>query len=541
MPEGYLGQKSNVNVKISDVLKRVALKLLYVLFIPMVLLSLFVHVISGAIRRVWAIFVKSKPDFSSPNTGAHSEVNSNPSLPSILPVPSVGNYLGDIFGYFTYLAKGGPNSLGKRSQLIGKSVFSINVGTPVVVCGDHQSAEVLFANVDNLTQAHVINLSCTRQSKPIFITHGLEARNARQLIVSLLPPDESKENFQAAMKSIVLMMDGWAELSETKLHKMSVEEAVGDLVCNFAGCLLLGSSLDQSLIGKVFPTPNYLPRYPTIPFALLPSFHNMQSALTEMFEQAKQSDNWEQVASKAAEVGLSEREAFEQLFTAITFNAAGLSNSLLNGILLVALMQDRGEQLLEDDAHLTSFVWELLRHNGPTLMMRLTEDTMIKTAEGTHHKLRSGTNVLCSTSMAQRDESVWKDPSIFRSRRFVENSHHSISGEPSGQVGEPLPTLGFGCPVHRSNRSEKVSNNHQCPFLPLAPVFLKSFLRLLIGNYQWSFEDGVLANVNVLKNDDGLEVDYDLKHLRGGIKANLDMVPIMAKGMRFSSFSKLQK
>ncbi|MFL2765715.1 MAG: hypothetical protein ACJ0DF_06460, partial [Paracoccaceae bacterium] len=503
MPEGYLGQKSNVNVKISDVLKRVALKLLYVLFIPMVLLSLFVHVISGAIRRVWAIFVKSKPDFSSPNTGAHSEVNSNPSLPSILPVPSVGNYLGDIFGYFTYLAKGGPNSLGKRSQLIGKSVFSINVGTPVVVCGDHQSAEVLFANVDNLTQAHVINLSCTRQSKPIFITHGLEARNARQLIVSLLPPDESKENFQAAMKSIVLMMDGWAELSETKLHKMSVEEAVGDLVCNFAGCLLLGSSLDQSLIGKVFPTPNYLPRYPTIPFALLPSFHNMQSALTEMFEQAKQSDNWEQVASKAAEVGLSEREAFEQLFTAITFNAAGLSNSLLNGILLVALMQDRGEQLLEDDAHLTSFVWELLRHNGPTLMMRLTEDTMIKTAEGTHHKLRSGTNVLCSTSMAQRDESVWKDPSIFRSRRFVEISHHSISGEPSGQVGEPLPTLGFGCPVHRSNRSEKVSNNHQCPFLPLAPVFLKSFLRLLIGNYQWSFEDGVLANVNVLKNDDG--------------------------------------
>ena len=541
MPEGYLGHKSNVNVKISDVLKRVALKLFYVLFIPMVLLSLFVHVISGTVRRVWAIFVKSKPDFSSPNTDAHSEVISNLSLPSILPVPSVGNYLGDIFGYFTYLAKGGPNSLGKRSQLIGKSVFSINVGTPVVVCGDHQSAEVLFANVDNLTQSHVINLSCTRQSKPIFITHGLEARNARQLIVSLLPPDDSKENFQAAIKSIVLMMDGWAELSETKLHKMSVEEAVGDLVCNFAGCLLLGSPLDQSLIGKVFPTPNYLPRYPTIPFALLPSFHNMQSALTEMFEQAKQSGNWEQVANKAAEVGLSEREAFEQLFTAITFNAAGLSNSLLNGILLVSLMQDRGQQLLEDDAHLTSFVWELLRHNGPTLMMRLPEDTMIKTAEGTHHKLRSGTNVLCSTSMAQRDESVWKDPSIFRSRRFVENSHHSISGEPSGQVGEPLPTLGFGCPVHRSNRSEKVSNNHQCPFLPLAPVFLKSFLRLLIGNYQWSFEDGVLANVNVLKNDDGLEVDYDLKYLRGGIKANLDMVPIMTKGMRFSSFSKLQK
>ena len=518
-------------------MKQVTLKLLYILFIPMVLLSLFVHVIAGVIRRVRAIFVRSKPDFNSTNAGAHSEVISNPTLPSILPVPSVGNYLGDIFGYFTYLAKGGPNSLGIRSQSIGKSVFSINVGTPVVVCGDHQSAEVLFANVDNLTQAHVINLSCTRQSKPIFITHGLDAKNARQLIVSLLPQDESKENFQAAMKSISLMMDGWAKLSETKLHKMSVEKAVGDLVYNFAGCLLLGSPLDQSLISKVFPTPNYLPRYPIIPFTLLPSFHNMQSALTEMFEQAKHSSNWEQVANKAAAVGLSEREAFEQLFTAITFNAAGLSNSLLNGILLASLMQDRGKQLLKDDAHLTSFVWELLRHNGPTLMMRLTENTMIETAEGNHHKLRSGTNVLCSTSMAQRDGSQWKDPSIFRSRRFIENSHHSISDEPGGKVGEPLPTLGFGCPIHRTDRTEQVNNMHQCPFLPLAPTFLKEFLRLLIGRYEWSFDANVFSNVHVLTNNDGLEVDFDLKHLRGGFKANVDMVPVMAKGMRFSDFS----
>ena len=73
----------------------------------------------------------------------------------------------------------------------------------------------------------------------------------------------------------------------------------------------------------------------------------------------------------------------------------------------------------------------------------------------------------------------------------------------------------------------------------MAPAFLKAFLRLLIGRYEWSFDTDVLANVHVLKNDDGLEVDYDLKHLRGGFKANVDMVPIMAKGMRFSAFSQL--
>ncbi len=537
MPEGDTERNSIVPVKSSEVVKRATLKFLYVIVIPMVLVSLLVHIIWGVTRRIRAVFVKSKPDVViTPNTASHSEVYGNPTIPSILPVPSFGKYLGDIFGYFSYLAKGGPNSLGKQSQLIGKTVFSTNVGTPVVVCGDHLSAEVLFANVDNLTQAHCINLVSTRQSKPIFTTHGLEAQKARQFIVSLLPANENTDNFRDAMETVCLKMDGWAALSKTKLHQMSLEEAVGELVYNFASCLLLGSSLDQSLIGKVFPMPNYLPRYPTMPITLLPSFQNMQSALTEMFEQSKQSDSWEQVATKAAAGGLSEREAFEQLFTAITFNAAGLSNSLLNGILLASLMPDRGQQLLEDEAHLTSFSWELLRHNGPTVMMRLTEDTMIETAKGNHHKLRSGTIVLCSTSMAQRDGSQWKDPSVFRSKRFIGNSLDFVSND---QVDEPLPTLGFGCPIHRSGRTEKVSNMHQCPFLPLAPAFLKAFLRLLIGRYEWSFDADVLANVHVLTNDNGLEVDYDLKHLRGGFKANVDMVPIMAKGMRFSSFSQL--
>ena len=200
-------------------------------------------------------------------------------------------------------------------------------------------------------------------------------------------------------------------------------------------------------------------------------------------------------------------------------------------------MPDHGKQLLDDDEHLTSFVWELLRHNGPTVMMPLMEDTMIETAEGKHHKLRTGTIVLCSTSMAQRDASQWKDPSIFRSRRFVGSSFNNVSGVSHEQLGEPLPTLGFGCPIHKSNRPKKVNNNHQCPFLPLAPSFLKEFLRLLIGNYKWSFDEKVLANVHVLKNNGALEVDYDLKHLRGGFKANVEMVPIMAKGMRFSTFS----
>ncbi len=515
------------------------MKFLYLFLIPIVLLNLFIHMLWGLLIRFKSIFIKSKPDAALLKNVLSSEVRTKPSINSIQPVHSIGNYLGDIFGYFKFLANGGPNFLGKQSQLIGKTVFSKNIGRPVVVCIDHLSAEAVFANVDNLTQDHMINLVCSRQSKPIFTTHGPEAQNARKFIISLLPQDETEDKFQDAINSVHLELDGWASFSKTKINKMSLEEAVGDLIFNYAGCLMLGSPLDKTLINRVFPTPNFLPVFPVIPTSLLPSYYTMQLAMNEIFDQLKHYDNWDQVLSKASAATLSEREAFEQLFTAITFNALGLSNSLLNGILLTSLMPDRGMKLLKDDAHLTSFVWELLRHNGPAIMMRLSEDTLIKTAEGKYHKLRSGTIVYCSTSMAQRDGSQWKDPTIFRSKRFIENLQNSMSSKFDEQIGEPLPTLGFGCPVHRSNRIKPVSNMHQCPFLPLAPSFLKAFLRLLIGNYKWSFDDDVLENVNILKNNDGLEVDFDLAYLRGGIKASEDMVPIMSKGMHFSSFSKL--
>ena len=520
-------------------MKQAALKLLYIIIIPIVLGSISSHIFMGSIRRIKEVFIKTKPDTNLLSKKVESKVSSINSIPSILPVPNASMYIGDIFGYFKFLRTGGPNSIGKQSKMIGETVFSINVGRPVVACVDHLSAETLFANVDNLTQDHLINLVSSRQSKPIFTTYGPKAQKARRFILSQLPEDENAHKFQNAMKTVRSELDEWAEFSKTKIGQMSVENAASSLICKFASCLFLGLPLDQSLVDKVFPIPNYLPLYPTIPITLFPSYHNMQSSLNKMFDQLKQSDNWEQILSKSSEIGLSEREAFEQLFTAITFNAGGLSNSVLNGILLTSVLPDRGMKLLNDEEHLTSFVWELLRHNGPAVMMRLSEDTLIKTAEGKHHKLRSGTIVYCSTSMAQRDGSQWKDPTIFRSKRFIENVQNTMSSKSNEQIGEPLPTLGFGCPIHRSNRIEPVSNMHQCPFLPFAPSFLKDFLRLLIGNYKWSFDADVLEHVNVLKNDDGLEVDFDLKYLRCGIKASEDMVPIMSKGMHFSSFSKL--
>ncbi|MEP2556822.1 MAG: cytochrome P450 [Rhizobiaceae bacterium] len=518
-------------------IKRAGRKLLYLIVIPVVLARLLGHMIGALCQRFAAIWMAAGTDASRRPNGRNADLSSQTKMAPILPLPKTGVYLGDIFGYFAYLKKGAPLFLSQQSRRIGKTVFATNVGTRVVVCGDHKSAETLFVDVDNLTQSHAINITCTRRSAPLFTSHGPDAVKARQFIQSLLPQDETAKNFQSAMSAAENQMDNWTRLSERDLTEMKVELAVGRLIYALAGHLLIGSSLDTKLIERVFPAPNYLPNYPAIPPTLLPSFYGMQEALDEMYLQSMETDNWDRVARKATESKLSDREAFEQIFTALTFNAAGLSNPILNGLLLVSLMPHRGRELLDDDAYLTSFIWELLRHNGPTVMMQLPQDTLTTTAANELYNLRSGTVVLCNTTMAQRDATRWKDPALFRAKRFMKEPSGSTDDTPNGWPDEPLPTLGFGCPISRVDVPKVGSNMHQCPFTHLAPIFLKAFLRLLITRYDWRFDSEMLTHVHVLKNDDGLEVDFDLSHLRGGAKATEDMVPIMPKGMRFSGFS----
>ena len=162
-------------------MKQAALKLLYIIIIPIVLGSISSHIFMGSIRRIKEVFIKTKPDTNLLSKKVESKVSSINSIPSIMPVPNASMYIGDIFGYFKFLRTGGPNSIGKQSKMIGETVFSINVGRPVVACVDHLSAETLFANVDNLTQDHLINLVCSRQSKPIFTTYGPKAQKSAQI------------------------------------------------------------------------------------------------------------------------------------------------------------------------------------------------------------------------------------------------------------------------------------------------------------------------------------------------------------------------
>ena len=81
-------------------MRQVTLKFLYLFLIPIVLLNLFIHMSWGLLIRFKSIFIKLKPDAVLLKNVLSSEVYAKPSINSILPVHSIGNYLGDIFGYF---------------------------------------------------------------------------------------------------------------------------------------------------------------------------------------------------------------------------------------------------------------------------------------------------------------------------------------------------------------------------------------------------------------------------------------------------------
>tara|TARA_R110002126_G_scaffold164211_3_gene312084 strand:- start:3275 stop:4906 length:1632 start_codon:yes stop_codon:yes gene_type:complete len=533
--------KSFISELSLGVVKPLAIKILYLVTIPAFFLMVIIHVFSGFAKRAVSSQRNADPNAELPAKEIGDPIGNDFNSQSISLIPSTGGYHGDIFGYFKYFFGGWRKSLAQVSERIGKTVFTTNVGSPVIVCGDHKSAETLFKDVSNFDHSHEINLICTRGTAPIFATKGPDAVNARRFIQYVLAASPDDKKYKAGLNSIRADMEHWAGLSSSQLKKMKVEDAVSRLILNFSSNLLLDASLNRDLIAKVFPVPSYLPKYPVVPAWLFPSYHLMPDVLSKLFTQMKNSPNWLSIQAAASEVGLSDRQAFKHLFTAISFNASGLSNPIINGILLTSLMPEQGRRLLGDDSLLDSFVWELMRHNGPTVMMKLADDTLITTAAGDRYLARSGNTVMCNTAMAQRDPTQWKDPQIFRADRFKDTLSNQSANVDNGGATEPLPTLGFGCPIGHIDDAKQRNNSHQCPFMSLAHPLVKDFLLIFIQEFRCQIEPSVLDSINLLKGDNVFDVDFDLSSLRGGPKATEDMVPNIPGGIRFSSFSIKEK
>lgn len=144
---------------------------------------------------------------------------------------------------------------------------------------------------------------------------------------------------------------------------------------------------------------------------------------------------------------------------------------------------------------------------------------------------------MCSTAMAQRDSSLWQDASIFRADRFKSTFSTNHANSPNDAVNEPLPTLGFGCPIGHMHDSNQKNNTHQCPFMELAHPVIKDFLQILIQNYQWQIDPKVLNQIKTIENENIMDVDFNLNRLRGGVNAAEDMVPKIQGGIKFTSFT----
>ena len=58
-------------------MKQAILKLLYLIFIPVVFVNIFAQIIWGIVLRFKTIFVKSKPDVISLNTSVNSNLSNS--------------------------------------------------------------------------------------------------------------------------------------------------------------------------------------------------------------------------------------------------------------------------------------------------------------------------------------------------------------------------------------------------------------------------------------------------------------------------------
>merc|ERR1712203_202656 len=140
------------------------------------------------------------------------------------------------------------------------------------------------------------------------------------------------------------------------------------------------------------------PSYPRfLPSWLVPAVWKGWRARVALQELVRATRNWPKVAAAAQQCGLTNEEACDALLTAIGFNPAGISNSMLNALFLLPCMPDCGRSLATDEAALNSFVWELLRFNGPTVSLKTISPSLaIRTTAGEQHAVKAGTILFTS-------------------------------------------------------------------------------------------------------------------------------------------------
>ena len=192
----------------------------------------------------------------------------------------------------------------------------------------------------------------------------------------------------------------------------------------------------------------------------------------------------------------------------------GLSNPIINLFLLLPLFPQGGQELLQNEELLDSFVWELHRHNGPVLSNITKSDTEILDSSGEKYSVKADTILFTDLSMVNRDPAHWKNPHVFKAERF-------FAGE------EPAPVTAFGCPINQASNQELYYRTHQCIFRKMAHPFLKQFVTNLLMDYSFRLDQKTteimqqqiieVSPKGIPASEFRLHVDYSFEVLNGGI------------------------
>lgn len=459
--------------------------ILPVLLVPFALFSLSVHIVFGVMKRAVNFFWKSSP-FLNPGAvdaeaGASGKVGTR---------RFVGGFIGDIFGFVSFLANPGMGEGGRCNRWAHGAVYATNVGVPVVMLNDLTASKCYVEGIDNTVDAHDVPIFAYApqeyNARANFMRKGDHAVKVRQLFKRLVPRDTSDPKWTAAMDAVTKRVRKWATYDRHDLMLVNVfEEFRANLIWLFASHMFLGDSLDLSFFGdNVFPMPQLSFQYPWFPTWLNPAWHRMRSAKKSIWTFMHNCPYAAEIQAAYTTVGLSAEQAFEAILTACTFNANGMGNSSLN---LMYFLPHCGEELrqrlrVEDDL-LESFCYELLRNNGPMGIMKLKAKTPVTTSAGERYLLKKGTKVCVNNSVTQRDETVYEDPHTFRADRFFPPPPKDLAARDSSNGNEPLPSMAFACQLGKMfDDGEHDAKAHNCVFKHLAVHYLKGLAKVLLDH-----------------------------------------------------------
>lgn len=493
--------------------------LLYIPLCIWIVFSLIFHCVVGSFQHFFAYFQSPSPDIQGATRRSGKVV---PESDDPEPIQLAKTYVGTIYGFFDSLQ--GSKRFYHLKESLGSSVFATNDGTPVVMCLDYGSSEVLFKR------------SLEKGRDPIFrpqtmiSSSGKAAIDHRRILLAVLPSSVTDPDYLRAFDDIREEFRRW---DDTDIYlDMTIIELCRSVVYCFISSAIFGATLPIDLYRFATLTPLDLFLYPSFPQWLTPTHYQRKEAFRLILIQMKGSPKWPSIEKAMNDMEISEEDATFALVSTIAVNSSGLALALMQAILCLSPMSEMQQnELLSHTNLLESFCWECIRCQAPPLAHIVDEDTKIKTSSGRCHQVKKGTKLVAPLSIVARDPMIWKDPHIFKPDRYDQD-----------ESSEPVPSINFGCPLGTMMNKEQHNNTRQCAFLPLAVPTLKILIRILLQDCKWKLDRKSRMTMEKSKVHSPVskyslpELDFHPSRLCGGPNPLVENMLDGAEGAKFVKF-----